>query len=232
MTPLDPAAGPPSGRAARALAPGGPAADTPRKAAGGKTPAPAQSPQPGQGTTSPQHQDRGRAVAGRTSPGPGVPDAVTPGQGRPPSPAGTERPSTSVPAGSRAFLDAHLAGKMSEAELEEQIRDACNKLGIIRFHVRVSIGTTPGLPDDILIGPGGVLWRECKNQKNKPTPEQAKTGEMLTAIGQDFAIWRPEDWFSGRIKRELLAISRKAAVRVSRQVPVAYAPPETLDGAS
>ena len=156
----------------------------------------------------------------------------------PETPAGGEpsanaEGSSSPLAGSKAgeFLAAHNARRMTEAELEENIRDACTKFGIIRFHVRFSLGTTPGLPDDILIGPSGILWRECKNQKNKPTPEQAKTGEALTAIGQDFAIWRPEDWFSGRIQRELLTISRMP-VRVSRQSPVTFAPPETLDGAT
>jgi hypothetical protein len=105
-----------------------------------------------------------------------------------------------------------MAAAMSEDELEEQVRDACTKLGILRFHVRISKGTTAGLPDDILIGPRGILWRELKNQKNKPTRAQRETGAALTAIGQDFAIWRPEDWYSQRIRHELTAIS---AVRVA-----------------
>lgn len=104
-----------------------------------------------------------------------------------------------------------LAAAMSEAELEENIRDTCKKLGILRFHVRISKGTTAGLPDDILIGPRGILWRECKNATYKPTPAQVKTGEALTAVGQDFAIWRPADWYSGRIVRELRGISRMTA---------------------
>lgn len=98
---------------------------------------------------------------------------------------------------------------MSEAELEEQIRDACKKLGVLRFHVRFSLGTTAGLPDDILIGPGGILWRECKKETGKPTPAQQKTGEALLAAGQDWAVWRPSDWLSGRIARELAAVARR-----------------------
>jgi hypothetical protein len=100
-----------------------------------------------------------------------------------------------------------IAAKMSEAELEEQIRDACTKLGILRFHARFSLGTTAGLPDDILIGPRGILWRECKRQKGVVTPAQAKTGEALTKAGQDWSVWRPADWFSGRIAEELAAIT-------------------------
>lgn len=100
-----------------------------------------------------------------------------------------------------------MAAAMSEAQLEEQVRDACKKLGILRFHVRVSLGTTAGLPDDILIGPGGILWRELKREKGKPTPAQVKTGEALTAAGQDWALWRPSDLLSGRIALELAGIA-------------------------
>ena len=77
---------------------------------------------------------------------------------------------------------------MSEAELEEGIRSLCKDLGILRFHVRDSRGMNRGLPDDILIGAMGVLWRECKRQKGTVTPEQRACGEALTALGQDFAI--------------------------------------------
>jgi hypothetical protein len=101
---------------------------------------------------------------------------------------------------------------MSEAELEENIRDACTKLGILRFHVRVSKGTTAGLPDDILIGPRGILWRECKTQKGRLTAAQLATGKALTAIGQDWDTWRPSDWLSGRVLRELQAIAHAPGV--------------------
>ena len=56
---------------------------------------------------------------------------------------------------------------MSEAELEEQVRDACKKLGVIRIHIYHARGTTAGVPDDVLIGPRGVLWRELKTMTGK-----------------------------------------------------------------
>ena len=121
--------------------------------------------------------------------------------------AGTRTPARGGLDADSASLAGLQAAAMSEDELEEQIRDACKKLGILRFHVRYSKGTTAGLPDDILIGPRGILWRECKNQVNSLTPAQVKTGEALMVIGQDWATWRPGDWFSGRIRRELAAIS-------------------------
>jgi hypothetical protein len=216
--PADPAAerAPVARRVARAAVPGEPRTLVAPVAGvrGGKTPPPAASPRitPLPEGASPAPLECRPATAAETTSGtgaadPGFPPAA-PGRRRAPhTPAGASDTGVSPPAGSRAFLDARLAAKMSEAELEEQIRDACKKLGIIRFHVRVSIGTTPGLPDDILIGSRGILWRECKTQKGKPTPAQVKTGEALRAAGQDWDIWRPADWYSGRIRLELMAIA-------------------------
>jgi hypothetical protein len=101
-----------------------------------------------------------------------------------------------------------LAAKMTEAELEEHIRALCKDLGLLRFHVRDSRGTNAGLPDDVIIGPGGVLWRECKTQKGRLTPAQWAAANALNLAGQDWDTWRPEDLLSGRIAKELTAISR------------------------
>ena len=107
------------------------------------------------------------------------------------------------PIGSRAAI----AAAMSEAELEEGIRSLCKDLGILRFHVRDSRGMNRGLPDDILIGTRGVLWRECKTQRGRITPEQRACGEALKALGQDFAVWRPSHLLSWQIAQELVNIS-------------------------
>ncbi len=106
---------------------------------------------------------------------------------------------------------AAVAAAMSERELEEHIRELCRGLGVLRFHVRDSRGMNRGMPDDVLIGAGGILWRECKTQKGRLTPEQQDTGEALAALGQDYALWRPADLLSGRIARELEIISGRAA---------------------
>ena len=153
-----------------------------------------------------------------------TPPATAPGRGRAP-----QAPVTAVPDGQPASGPAAVTGQtpagegrrraagaslaglhaaaMTEAELEEQIRDACKKLGVIRIHIYHARGTTPGVPDDILIGARGVLWRELKTMRGHVSPAQRAMGEALLAAGQDFAIWRPEDWFSGRIRLELMAIS-------------------------
>jgi len=100
-----------------------------------------------------------------------------------------------------------LAVAMSESELEENIRALCKDLGILRFHVKDSRGTNAGLPDDILIGPGGVLWRECKTQKGQLTKAQWAAANALNLAGQDWDTWRPADLLSGQIARELAALA-------------------------
>ena len=105
-----------------------------------------------------------------------------------------------------SLADLHAAA-MTETELEEQVRDACRKLGVIRIHIYHTRGTTAGVPDDVLIGPRGVLWRELKTMAGRMSPAQRAMGEALLAAGQNWALWRPDDWFSGRIKLELMAVA-------------------------
>lgn len=124
------------------------------------------------------------------------------GRGRATSPVGGAGASTASSAGSTA-----IAAAMSEAQLEEHVRALCKDLGILRFHVKDSRGTNAGLPDDILVGAGGVLWRECKTQKGKLTPAQWAAANALNLAGQDWNTWRPSDLLDGTIARELTAIS-------------------------
>lgn len=99
------------------------------------------------------------------------------------------------------------AAAMTEAELEEHVRELCKGLGILRIHVYNSRGTTPGVPDDVLVGPRGILWRELKTMKGKVSPAQHAMGEALLAAGQDFAVWRPDMLLTGEIAEQLIALT-------------------------
>jgi len=94
---------------------------------------------------------------------------------------------------------------VTEAELEESIRQLCLALGVLRFHVRDSRGMNRGFPDDLLIGRRGILWRECKSAGGTLTPEQRQVGYALQALGADWDVWRPRDW-PYRIRYEIEAI--------------------------
>ena len=138
----------------------------------------------------------------------GTPGRTGAGAGQHAAPVRSRAPRVPAVAARAALAgSSKIAAAMSEADLEEGVRALCKDLGILRFHVRDSRGMNRGLPDDILIGARGVLWRECKSQKGRLTPEQRLTGEALTALGQDFAVWRPSDLLSWRIARELVELS-------------------------
>ncbi len=150
----------------------------------------------------------GPAPADRVPPAgtPSPPPAFTPTrQAEGASDPAGEAPSAS--SASSAGLKA-IAAAMSEGELEEQVRALCADLHILRFHNPDSRKVRQrGLPDDILIGPCGVLWRELKDMRRKLTPEQVQVGADLLRNGCDWAVWRPDSLLSGRIQAELRAIT-------------------------
>lgn len=47
-----------------------------------------------------------------------------------------------------------------------------------------------------------------KREDKDPTPAQAKWLARLAGGGGDAGVWRPSDLYSGRIGRELAAISK------------------------
>lgn len=64
-----------------------------------------------------------------------------------------------------------------------------------------------GYPDWTICGPGGVLFRECKSADGRRSMAQVRWGRELERAGADYAVWRPEDWESGRIDRELTRLA-------------------------
>jgi len=67
-----------------------------------------------------------------------------------------------------------------------------------------------GLPDLIIAGPGGLLIVELKRQDKaaQATVEQNEWLDTLAASGHAAYLWRPEDWVSGKIQREIQRIAR------------------------
>jgi hypothetical protein len=91
--------------------------------------------------------------------------------------------------------------------LNAHVRRLMKDLGLMGYHTLRSLGSEPGYPDWTICGPQGVLFRELKRQGKNPTPAQRQWLDALAATGQDVGVWRPEDLLSGRIARELVAIS-------------------------
>ena len=102
-----------------------------------------------------------------------------------------------------------VAKLMSEKQLDREIREMLNDLGLSKFsfHPYGAGGYQAGYPDWTIAGPYGLLFRELKIETKQPTAAQKAWIERLRANGQDVDVWRPSDLYTGRIARELTAIS-------------------------
>lgn len=62
----------------------------------------------------------------------------------------------------------------------------------------------PGLPDFLIIGPGGILWREAKPHAGEhPRGGQVAWKYGIMAHVMNWAVWTPADVASGLVQREL-----------------------------
>jgi len=105
--------------------------------------------------------------------------------------------------------------RMSEAELVKQIRVLCDGLKLHAFHVgsyRIPgatrrPGSSAGFPDWVIVGPGGIYFRECKSTDGRRSLAQIAWGKAITAAGGNYALWRPEALAGGHILTELQALA-------------------------
>lgn len=110
-----------------------------------------------------------------------------------------------------AGIDA-AALAMSEKDLTREmlrILKDLRKLGhpINRYHPWNSEHSESGYPDETLVGPSRVMFRELKKQRGIVTKAQQEWLDGLTRAGQDAGVWRPSDFYSGRMSRELTALA-------------------------
>ena len=101
------------------------------------------------------------------------------------------------------------AWRMSEDELQEEIRALCASMHLSAQHVHDSRRCwLPGWPDLFIIGPRGVLARELKSEDGKLSPDQRTVGAKLICAGVSWAVWRPRDLFAGVVAEQLEGIAR------------------------
>ncbi len=102
-----------------------------------------------------------------------------------------------------------LANAAMEAWLEEQVRSACKALRLRRYHTHRAQHSPAGFPDDVIVGPTRMIYRELKRQKEKPSPDQQEWLDDLARVGQDVGVWRPMDWYSGLIIATLTGLAAR-----------------------
>jgi hypothetical protein len=107
---------------------------------------------------------------------------------------------------------AELAAAMTEADLDRQVRLILADLpAVLGYHTHMSARSHRGFPDWVFAGPRGVLWRELKREKEKPTPTQQRWLTALSEAGQDAAVWRPSDLLCGDVARQLATLAAMGA---------------------
>jgi hypothetical protein len=113
--------------------------------------------------------------------------------------------------GARQDLAHAEAARMRERQLHAAVLAIVAELGGIRVHydgdMRRSRLADPGFPDLVLLGPGGILYRELKRQDERPSHVQSGWGQALLDAGCNWAIWRPLDLLTGQIRTELSALT-------------------------
>jgi hypothetical protein len=98
------------------------------------------------------------------------------------------------------------AAAMTEAQLQESVRQYCATLGLFHYHPWSSVRSEPGWPDSTIIG-RKVIFRELKSQYGRLTSEQTAVGYKIQAAGGNWKVWRPSDLFSGLIAAELAEVA-------------------------
>lgn len=90
---------------------------------------------------------------------------------------------------------------MHERTLTRQVMAAAQGLGLLVHHCPDSrrCEGDKGLPDLIIIGSRGVLFAELKGEDGETSAAQDEWLYALHRSGAPYSVWRPEDWWSGRI---------------------------------
>ena len=98
---------------------------------------------------------------------------------------------------------------MTEAELLAEVTKRCDQLGLRYHHCRDSrhCEGDPGFPDLVIFGCRKLLFRELKSEDGRSSRAQLSFLDVLRMNRLNIGIWRPEDWDSGRITRELEEIA-------------------------
>ena len=149
-----------------------------------------------------------RPVAGKSPAREADPAAVrrlpaSPGRGL----AGSTNVADTVLSAGQMAIARAMKEDRGKGSLDYHVREILKELGLWGFHPLISIGSRKGWPDWTFIGKW-IMYRELKSETGTLRPDQELVRDLIMAAGGDWALWRPSDYLSGRIARELTAISR------------------------
>lgn len=98
---------------------------------------------------------------------------------------------------------------MTEKQLQQAIVDYARLAGWLVFHPHDSRRSEPGFPDLVLVR-DRVIFAELKTDDGRMSKEQSAWTYALAQAGAEVYLWRPSDWFDGRVEH---ALRRHVAAR-------------------
>jgi hypothetical protein len=103
------------------------------------------------------------------------------------------------------------ARAMSEKQFQAVVVASAQRHGWLIYHTYDSRRSAPGYPDLHLVHVAGhrTIFRELKTETGRLSPDQRVWLDALTAVGADADVWRPTDWFTGRIGDYLATPNRE-----------------------
>ena len=110
---------------------------------------------------------------------------------------------------------AKLMKEQGPGGLQDCVEGICRALRLDYYHTYSSKKSQPGYPDMTIVAPLAdgrkrIIFVELKNQKRRPTEDQARWLDHFSELAMELddgsvesLLWRPMDWFSGEIDRVL-----------------------------
>jgi hypothetical protein len=108
---------------------------------------------------------------------------------------------------------------MGEQDLQGAVIDLCRLLHLRVAHFRPARSNlgwrTPvgadgaGFPDLVIVGPGGLAFRELKSDRGRLSADQKLWRAALYDAEADYDLWRPVDWLDGIVNFELRMLAGK-----------------------
>lgn len=98
---------------------------------------------------------------------------------------------------------AHMPEDRGPDSLDANLRRLLRQYGLWGYHPLSSVGSEKGWVDWVILGPAGAIFAELKSEYGRPSPEQVKVGYMLRRAGLRYVLWRPSDFYAGKIEQAL-----------------------------
>jgi hypothetical protein len=93
---------------------------------------------------------------------------------------------------------------VSERQLREAIVECARRLNWLVYWTWNSKHSPAGMPDLTMVRDGRLIFAELKVKGRVPTAAQREWLETLGAVpGAVVALWREDDWLSGRVEDAL-----------------------------